>query len=188
MAMPAPAARSDWTADELDALPDDGNRYEVVDGELLVTPAPSYDHQEAVGELFARMRPYVIAASMQLLVAPAAVRFSLRREVQPDLLVLALVDGKRARSFREVGRLELAVEILSPSTARVDRYAKRELYQSEAVREYWVVDVASRLVERWRPNDKAPEVLVDTLSWQPRADVAPLVIDLADYFRWVHGE
>ena len=188
MAMPAPAARSDWTAEELDALPDDGNRYEVVDGELLVTPAPSNGHQEAVGELFVRMRPYVIAASMQVLVAPSAVRFSPRREVQPDLLVLPLVNGKRAQSFRGVGRLELAVEILSPSTARVDRYVKRELYQSEGVPEYWVVDVASRLVERWRPNDRAPEVVVDTLTWQPRADVAPLVIDLADYFRWVHGE
>ena len=118
MAMPAPAARTDWTAEEINTLPDDGNRYEVVDGELLVSPAPTNEHQEAVVELLVRMRAYVIAASMQILVAPSAVRFSSRREVQPDLLVLPLVDGKRARSFREVGRLELAVEILSPSTAR----------------------------------------------------------------------
>ena len=188
MAMPAPAARTDWTAEEINTLPDDGNRYEVVDGELLVSPAPTNEHQEAVVELLVRMRAYVIAASMQILVAPSAVRFSSRREVQPDLLVLPLVNGKRARSFREVGRLELAVEILSPSTARADRYEKRELYQSERVPEYWIIDLASRLVERWRPTDTAPDVFLESLTWLPRDDVAPLVIDLVDYFRWVHGE
>ncbi|MDP1857198.1 MAG: Uma2 family endonuclease [Gemmatimonadaceae bacterium] len=188
MAMPAPAARSDWTAEEINALPDDGNRYEVVDGELLVSPAPTNEHQEAVVELLVRMRAYVIAASMQILVAPSAVRFSSRREVQPDLLVLPLVDGKRARSFHDIGRLELAVEILSPSTARADRYEKRALYQSERVSEYWIIDLASRLVERWRPTDTAPDVLLESLTWLPSDDVAPLVIDLVDYFRWVHGE
>ena len=133
------------------------------------------------------MRAYVIAASMQILVAPSAVRFSPRREVQPDLLVRPLVNGKRARSFREVARLELAVEILSPSTTRADRYQKRELYQSEQVPEYWIIDLASRLVERWRPDDTAPEELLESLSWQPRAEMAPLVIDLVEYFRVVHG-
>lgn len=188
MSMPAPAARTDWTVDEVHALPDDGNRYEVVDGELLVTPAPSFSHQDAVLQLAIRMQAYADAVSLHLLIAPAAVTFSPRREVQPDLLVLPLVDGRRARTFAEVGHLVLAVEILSPYTARADRYVKRPLYQSEGVPECWIVDVASRLFERWRPGDEEPEVLLETLAWQPRDDVAPLVIDLVEYFRRVHGE
>lgn len=187
MVMPAPAARTDWTVEEMHALPDDGNRYEVVDGELLVTPAPSFTHQDAIAELYLLLKPYADAASLHVLFAPAAVTFSPRREVQPDLLVLPLVDRRRARTFAEAGRLVLAVETLSPSTARADRYTKRRLYQSENVPEYWIVDVASRLFERWRPNDDEPEVLHETLAWQPCDDLVPLVIDLAAYFRRVHG-
>ena len=188
MAMPALTARSDWTVEEINALPDDGNRYEVVDGELFVTPAPSYAHQGVVGELFYRLRGYVESVSLHVLTAPAAATFSPRREVQPDLLVLPLVDGRPPRAFADVGRLVLAVEVLSPSTTRADRYVKRRLYSSEGVPEYWIVDIASQLVERWRPDDEEPEVLFETLTWQPRDDVAPLVIDLPGLSRQVHRE
>ncbi len=188
MAMPATPAHTDWTVEELQALPDDGNRYEVVDGELLVTPAPSNLHQRAVVEFCLRLRGYADSASYDVLVAPAAVTFSRRREVQPDVLVLPLVDGRWAQSFRDAGRLELAVEILSPASARADRSVKRRLYQSEGVPEYWIVDLDARLVERWRPNDSKPEILFESLVWRPRADVTPLEIDLVQLFRWVHGE
>jgi hypothetical protein len=56
------------------------------------------------------------------------------------------------------------------------------------VPEYWIVDTALRCVERWRPGDEDPEILFDILTWQPQSDVAPLTIDLAAYFRAVHGE
>ena len=61
----------------------------------------------------------------------------------------------------------LAVEVLSPSTARADRTVKRRLYQRAGVPEYWIVDLEARLVERWRPADERPEVLTDTLTWRP---------------------
>lgn len=192
MAMPAPVlpdtTRRDWIVEEVNALPDDGNRYEVIDGELFVTPAPSEMHQDAVGELYLQLRAYADPLNLHVFFAPTAVTFSARREVQPDLLVLPTLDGARARAFRDVRRLALAVEVLSPSTTRADRYVKRRVFASEGVPEYWIVDPAMRLIERWRPGDEEPEVLLDALAWQPASDVAPLMIDLRAYFRAVHGE
>lgn len=180
--------RRDWTVEQLRALPDDGRRYEVIDGELFVTPAPSWLHQRAVRELQFILHPYALLCSLECLAAPAEVTFSPRRSVEPDLLVVPTVDGRWAGRYEDVGRLVLAVEVISPSTARMDRHRKRKLYQSEAVPEYWIVDAAARFVERWRPGDDEPEIRVDSLSWQPDADRAPLVLDLAAYFRSVHWE
>ena len=180
--------RRDWTADELRALPDDGNRYEIVDGELLVTPAPSLVHQDAVGELFLLLAPYARRNDLHCILAPAEVRFSPNRVVQPDVFVVPFIGGRKPARLDDVHRLILAVEVLSPSSARADRHSKRHLSQSQSVPEYWIVDPANRFVERWRPGDDAPEVLLDSLTWTPREGGEPLVIDLAAYFRRVHGE
>ena len=194
MAMPASPpllpdrSRRDWTVDEVRALPDDGNRYEVIDGELFVTPAPSWLHQQAAMEFLFLVRPYAHRCALDCYIAPAEVAFSPRRSVEPDLFVVPRMDGRRATHFEEVQRLVLAVEVISPSTARADRYRKRHLYQSEDVPEYWIVDPDARFVERWRPGDDAPEILVESLAWTPQEDVEPLVIDLAALFRRVHGE
>jgi Uma2 family endonuclease len=194
MAMPASPpllpdrSRRDWTVDEVRALPDDGNRYEVIDGELLVTPAPSWLHQQAAMEFLFLVRPYAHRCALDCYIAPAEVAFSPRRSVEPDLFVVPRMDGRRATHFEEVQRLVLAVEVISPSSARADRYRKRHLYQSEDVPEYWIVDPDARFVERWRPGDDAPEIVVESLAWTPQEDVEPLVIDLAALFRRVHGE
>ena len=194
MAMPASPpllpdrSRRDWTVDQVRALPDDGNRYEVIDGELLVTPAPSWLHQQAAMEFLFLVRPYAHRCALDCYIAPAEVAFSPRRSVEPDLFVVPRMDGRRATHFEEVQRLVLAVEVISPSSARADRYRKRHLYQSEDVPEYWIVDPDARFVERWRPGDDAPEILVESLAWTPQEDVEPLVIDLAALFRRVHGE
>ncbi|MBK7832629.1 MAG: Uma2 family endonuclease [Gemmatimonadetes bacterium] len=181
-------SRRDWTVDEVRALPDDGNRYEVIDGELFVTPAPSWLHQQAAMEFLFLVRPYAHRCALDCYIAPAEVAFSPRRSVEPDLFVVPRMDGRRATHFEEVQRLVLAVEVISPSTARADRYRKRHLYQSEDVPEYWIVDPDARFVERWRPGDHAPEIVVESLAWAPQEDVEPLVIDLAALFRRVHGE
>ncbi len=101
--MGMPLSRTDWTADMLDALPD-GQRYEVIDGELFVTPAPRDIHQFAIGELHLLLAPYAKLAGIDRLFAPSAVRFSDRREVQPDLLARPrMPDGRRAARFADVG-------------------------------------------------------------------------------------
>ena len=183
------AATTKWTAEMVRALPDDGNRYEVIDGELFVTPAPLWDHQEAAFELATRLRSYLQATGVgNAMIAPADVEFDNERMVEPDVFVVPLVEGRKPRAWADVRRLLLAVEILSPNTARADRQVKRRLYQRQHVPEYWIVDVDARLIERWRPDDTRPEILTDRLEWQPDTAHPPLVIDLPRYFADVLGE
>lgn len=188
MAMPPPTQQTRWTAEMLQDLPDDGRRYEVIDGELFVTPAPSHNHQRASAQLFKILEPFGVSVGLEVLYAPGAITFSPVREVQPDLYVFPRRPGKAPERYIDMRELLLTVEILSPSTALVDRYRKRALYQSEGVLEYWVVDVDARMIERWRPGDAEPELLRSSMNWQPIAEREALYIDLAAYFRAVHGE
>jgi Uma2 family endonuclease len=181
--MHMPNLKRTWTVADLDDLPDDGNRYEVIDGELFVTPAPSLTHQRAVLELSRILGDYLKRERVgDLMIAPADVVFSGRRSVQPDLFVMPLVNGRRPKRFEDVGRLLLAIEVLSPSTARADRVAKRTLFRDQGVPEFWVVDLDSRTIERSTPTEARPEILVDTLVWHPDGASTPLVIDLPAYF------
>ncbi len=186
--MGMPAETTGWTAEMARALPDDGKRYEVLDGELFVTPAPSIPHQRALRLLFELLNAYVTRHAIgELFWSPADIEFSSRRLVQPDLFVVQLPpDRKVLRAWRDVNGLVLAVEALSPGTARADRHKKRHIYMEEAVDEYWIVDLDARVIERWRRSELRPEVLADALQWQPRADIEPLVIDLVRYFAGVH--
>lgn len=120
--------------------------------------------------------------------APADIRFGPRTLVQPDGFVVPLVNGRRPASWREIVRLLLAVEVLSPSSRRVDREVKRRMYQRQGVPEYWMIDVNARRVERWRPADERPDILAGTLEWQPDRSYAPLLIDLPAYFAGVLDE
>ncbi len=177
-----------WTADLLESLPDDGNRYEVIDGELFVTPAPSETHQDVVLELAVLLREYTRAIGLKTIAAPFAVKFSKAREVQPDLLVVPARFGDTKRQFGKRGELSLVVEVLSRTTSWRDHGIKRRVYQQQRVPEYWIVDARDRSVERWRMKDTDSEVLTDTLTWQPVASADPLSIDLVALFRTVHGE
>jgi Uma2 family endonuclease len=186
--MAMPARPTEWTVEMVRALPDDGNRYEVIDGELFVTPAPGVWHQSAVGELMAILRPYVREHRIgHVFTAPADVVYGPRKMVQPDLFVTPPVDGTLPNTWEELGRPILAVEVISPSTAVTDRIEKRELYQRKGVPEYWIIDVDVRSVERWRVDASAAESFTETLEWRPTRAVAPLVIDLPTYFALVLG-
>ncbi len=187
MGMPLP--HTEWTADMLNDLPEDGQRYEVIDGELLVTPTPADLHQHAVGEMHALLLPFAKKIGVNLLLAPSAVRFSGRREVQPDLYATPrMPDGRRPARFSDTGVLLLAVEVRSPSTRHTDRYNKRALYQDENVPDYWIVDTDSRTVEHWMAFATEPRIQTHTIEWLPVKQHAPLVIDIAQYFRDVFGE
>lgn len=178
-----------WTAEMVRALPDDGKRYEVIDGELFVTPAPSWRHGDAVLALVRRLDPYLREHRLgHLKIAPQEVEFDPRNLVEPDLFVVPLVGGRRPLRWEDVRRLQLAIEILSPSTARADRLRKRALYQRERVPEYWIVDPDARVVERWRPDDERPEILDARLEWQPDPTASSLLIDLNGYFAEVWGD
>ncbi|HEY5220415.1 MAG TPA: Uma2 family endonuclease [Gemmatimonadaceae bacterium] len=180
------ATQTHWTVDMVQALPDDGQRHEIMDGELFVTPAPSADHQEAAFRLARYLYAYLAAHRVgHVFTAPGDVEFDRHTLVQPDLFVVPLVQGKRPRTWKEAGRPLLAVEVLSPSTARVDRVRKRELYQRQGVPEYWIVDLDARVIERWRPDDQRPEILSDRITWKPENATEPMTIELAEYWHEV---
>jgi Uma2 family endonuclease len=179
MVMPAQDIR--WTLEMVRALPDDGNRYELLDGTLLVSPAPSRRHQRAVGLLFTILEPYTRTNGIgETLMSPADIELSPTRMVQPDVFVIPA--DVPTSSWQDVTRLLLIAEVLSPSTARWDRIEKRSAYQDKNVPEYWVVDMDTRVFEKWRPTDQRPELLSDVIVWQPVPTLPSLTIDLAKYF------
>jgi Uma2 family endonuclease len=181
-----------WTRERVRALRDkstDGTRYELVGGALLVTPAPSGLHQEAVALLWAALRPYVQRQRIGLAgIAPRDVDFNTEETTQPDVFVVPLDEVDRYRGSEPVSRLLLAAEVISPSSARGDRVDKREAYQRNGVPEYWIVDTAARVVERWHPTDDRPAILSDRLIWTPAGTTEPFVLDLVAYFAEVSGE
>jgi Uma2 family endonuclease len=179
---------SDWTAERWRALPEDGRRIEVLDGELWVTPSPTSRHNAVAEELYDVLRPWARELRLaRVRYAPADIEFSSRRVLQPDLYAIPWRDTP-PRDWTESRDLLLAVEVLSPSTARVDRHTKRLIYQQQRVPEYWILDPDSRTVGRWRPDDVRAEVVTDTLAWAPVAGGPTLAIDLPALFRAALGD
>jgi Uma2 family endonuclease len=125
-----------WTVDDLDQLPDDGLQYELLDGVLLVSPAPVKKHQAATGELFAILRA-ACPPTLRTYFAPLDWRPDQCTSLQPDVLVIQRGDLD-AKNVTEV--LTLAVEVLSPSTRRKDLVSKRSKYEDVGVASYWVID------------------------------------------------
>jgi Uma2 family endonuclease len=185
----AMSATTHWTVDMVRALPDDGKRYEVIDGKLFVTPAPTLQHQRAAFMLAKVLSAYVEQYRIgEVFVAPADVVVAGDVMVEPDVFVIPCVEGRLPPSWEDMRSLLLISEILSPGTARADRHVKRRLYQRQHVPEYWIVDVDARLIERWRPEDQRPEILDEQLEWQPDPIHPPLAIDVRAYFRDVTRE
>lgn len=175
------AHETGWTLEMVRALPDDGNRYEVLDGTLLVSPAPSRRHQRAVAELLQIIAPYTKHNGIgETLASPADIELSPTRLVQPDLFVVPA--ELKTELWKDVTRLLLVIEVLSPSTARWDRIDKRGAYQDKFIPDYWVVDLDTRVFERWHPSDRQPEVVSDVVEWQPMNSAPPLRVDLIQYF------
>lgn len=187
MGMPDLLEPAYWTAEMVRALPDDGRRYEVVYGELLVTPAPRLWHQELVGRLFVRLSRYLEAHPVgHLLVSPADISWDEGTLVQPDLFV---ADHREVRTldWSAVRTLKFVAEVLSPSTSRHDRFTKRRRYQEAGVGIYWVLDPDRQLVEVWTPDDLLPLIEHVRATWHPDGAEAPFVLELAEYFKPLEG-
>jgi len=177
-----------WTADEVIALPADGNRYEAIDGELLVSPAPTERHQLVVGEMHFLLTVHLRGSPVaRVVLSPADIELSEDTLVQPDVFVIPAA-GVPHRSWKEVRTLLLTIEVLSPSTARADRTLKRRRYQRAGIPEYWILDPDARVLERWRVNDDRPEIVSTDLTWEPSEGIPPLRISVADLFATALGE
>jgi len=184
--MSMPALVPHYTAEEVRRFPDDRLRYEVVRGELFVTPAPGTPHQRAVRELSATLQSYLAAHDLgEALPAPFEVEFTEDSAVQPDVIAILAPQQSRLTTKRLYGPPALVIEIVSYSSKRTDRLQKRQLYQEEGVPEYWVVDLEQRHVERWRPGDTAPDVVSGELVWHPDARTPPLTLELPRLFALV---
>lgn len=143
-----PQPTQPWTYADLTRLPDDGRRYEIIDGVLYEMPSPSADHARAIMNLILSvLGPLVQALGGRLFTAPLDVFLPGADPVQPDLLVL-LPEQLHLVSRRGIeGAPALIVEVLSPSNADYDRTVKRALYARAGVREYWLVSPDAATVE-----------------------------------------
>jgi Uma2 family endonuclease len=189
MAMPAETARR-WTAREvrelIAAAPFATPRYELVEGDLLVTPGPSAFHQRAVVELVVALAAYLRVERVgHVMASPSDVELEPEFITQPDVFVVPMAAWRRvANEGVPIRELLLAIEILSPSSSRHDRVRKRPLYQRH-VPDYWIVDLDARLFERWAPGDDRPELVTDTLVWHPAGAATPFTLDVPTFFALV---
>ncbi len=147
-----------WTYEDYLALPDDGKRYEIIDGVLYVSNAPSFDHQFAVSKLDRILGTYVEAQDLGVvLVAPFEIHLGdFAKPVQPDVFFIAKAQQPQAGDKLFAGVPDLIVEVVSPSSVRTDRMIKFAAYERAGVQEYWLVDPRMRFVE------------VHTLSKEPQ--------------------
>ena len=183
--MAMPAIQIEWTVEMLDALEDDGQRYELIDGALHVTPAPADTHQLVVGELYALLREYLKPlGGGRAMISPADVRRGdrTRNRVQPDVFVVRVTDGKRPAYPYDLHDLLLIIEVVSPGNPRLDYHIKRELYLRDGVGEYWVVNPDARNVSRWRGRGDPGELLSERIEWSLPDAAQPFVLMLAEFF------
>jgi Uma2 family endonuclease len=186
--MEARSTRQRWTYAEFARLPSEGStRYEVVDGEVCVTPSPTSRHQRIVGKLVTLLTAF--AESHRLgatFPAPLDVLLGDGDYVQPDILFILKGRPNLLTDRGVEGPPDLVVEILSPSTAARDRGIKLERYRLYGVAEYWIVDPDADTVEVWRLAEGAHDaILLDresVLRWTPVPDGPALDIALTDLF------
>lgn len=176
-----------WTTADVRALMREDRawpRYELIDDELLVTPAPRGPHQLVVAELLVLLYAYLESAPAGfVLMSPSDLELRPGTITQPDVFVVPFGAAPHVETgdWSDIKALPLAVEVLSPSSLRTDRVVKRDFYLANGVAEYWIVDLEARVVERWKPAQETPVLHFTSLEWRPR-DHAPLIIDLVALF------
>lgn len=177
IALPLPR----YTVADLEQFPDDGNRYELLEGWLLVTPMPGSAHQWLVMRLASALDVHTGSGRLGYVYPGGGAQHGLATFLIPDVLVTA--PGVRpGRPWSEMTERWLAVEVLSQSTRTYDRHYKVRAYLGMGVREVWLVEPWARAVEVHRVIGEAPEVVRDTLAWRAPGADAPLTLDVAALF------
>ena len=169
-----------WTLEEVHSLPDDGTKYELVRGELFVTPPPTDPHETIAARLTRLLDPYVEQHGLGFVYRPRAVMRFQGSEVEPDLMVRAARTNAGA-SWDDAPTPILIVEILSGSTRRRDQVQKRSLYMDAGVADYWMVDPERRVVTVVRP-EQDDIVARDEVTWSPAGTPPSLSFSVARVF------
>lgn len=167
-----------YTVDDLDHFPDDGNRYELLDGVLLVTPAPNQEHQ-VIAARFIQLLVTALGDDVRV-VGPGVVPRGQKTQLEPDVLVYPARYPLKA-PWSQITEHSLAIEIFSPGSRIYDREFKRDAYLRLGVREVWLVDIDERCVEISRAPGVS-EVVSDVITWHPEAVDVEVRIDLAAIF------
>jgi Uma2 family endonuclease len=169
---------------DLQRMPDDGNRYELYDGELRVVPSPLPIHEIVKWRLLEQLLRYAATHGGEIFDAPFDIALSEYDVVQPDIVYFSPATAARIR-LREHVRFapQLAVEVLSPSTARFDRVRKRALLERYQVAEYWIVDPdAKQLEASILTGDRFASAVVIRSAQYPSPTLAGLAIEISPLF------
>jgi Uma2 family endonuclease len=184
MAMPLPLPFPTYTTEDLRAFPDDGCRYELLNGMLLVTPAPGSAHQFVLSRLQIAIGSYLGADGPAIVVSPGEIEVAPKTLLDPDLLILP-AHYPPGTKWTRISGWWLAVEVFSPGSVRYDRDYKRNAYLALGVREVWLVDLDEKCVLVSREDAPRDVRHAERLSWHPSEMAAPLVIDVPRLFRGV---
>ncbi len=172
-----------YTAEMVRALPEDGNKYETVYGELLVSPSPRPWHEILVARLLTELSLYLREERVgEVLGSRGDISWSRDTLVQPDVYVVPIGEV-RTLDWTKFQHLLLIAEVLSPSSVRADRFTKRRRYHEAGVPLYWVVDGDAKFVEVWTPDAEFPATESRSLVWQPSGASQPFRLNLSDFFR-----
>ena len=163
MAMPISAPR--YTVDQVRAFPADGQRYELLDGLLLVTPAPRNLHQVVATRLVVELANATMPENLEQVVAVGELEIGTTTLLNPDILVYPKRYGP-GTPWKQIQEWWLAVEVLSPSSRVYDREFKRQAYQAIGVEEVWLVDPDAHAVEIWSKGASAPRMEHESIEWR----------------------
>lgn len=180
MAMPIPLPT--YTVDMVRAFPDDGQRYELVEGMLLVTPSPASDHQVVIARLLTTLSNYLGPNGPAYVVSPGEIEIAPSLHLEPDVLVFPSTFAPGTK-WTEMRDWWLAVEVLSPSSKYYDRDYKLEAYLRVGVQQVWMLDLDRRSVEVSIVDGRRGVAEYRQLRWHPAAMREPLEISLEDAFR-----
>ncbi|NKQ35500.1 MAG: Uma2 family endonuclease [Chloroflexi bacterium] len=154
--------QGNWTYEDYLRLPDDGRRYEIIQGVLYVANAPSYDHQFVVATLNRLMGNFAADKQMGVVItAPFEVHLpGIAKPVQPDILFIAKERTPKPGTQIFEGAPDLIVEVLSPGSLRLDQHVKFGAYEQAGVREYWIVDPKTRAITVYSLPENSPEYIL----------------------------
>jgi len=178
MSFPLPT----YTVDMVRAFPDDGQRYELVEGMLLVTPAPASDHQVVIARLLAALHTYLGDHGPAYVVSPGEIEVAQKLHLEPDLLVYPST-FRPGTKWTQIDGWWLAVEVLSPSSKHYDRDYKLEAYLRVGVAEVWMVDLDRGCCEVSGVDGRHSIPEYRKVGWHPSEMEQPLELDLETIFR-----
>jgi Uma2 family endonuclease len=162
----------EWTVDDLETLPDDGLRYELLDGTLIVSPAPVPRHQRALLRL-AILLTNSCPADHEVFVAPLDWQPDRRTSLEPDLLI---VRKDRIGEKNITQTPAIVIEVLSPGTARIDKMLKFSRYQEGGIEQYWIMDPRVPSIEVYQLADGAYQLLAQGSGTDAVPVAGPLTV------------